>query len=898
MRYLRSAFARVVGFFTLHRSDEELQDELHAHLDMATAANIRRGMNRDDARRMALIEAGGLTAAAESVRAQRGLPWLEGLVADVRYAARTLRHSRAYTIVVVLTLALGIGANTAIFSVVRGVLLKPLPHRDGDRLVYLRQSADGPGGENLLFSVPEIRDFRAGAPAFSGIAEYSPWNMTLLGHDDAMTINAGLVTGNYFDVMGLKPILGRVTRPSDDGPGVPAVMVLTYDFWMTRFGGDPNIVGKQLRFDGTTATVIGVLEPAPTFPDRMDVLSNMVVSKHHLSAQMIQVRSHRMTEVVARLGPGATLEQGRAQIASTYANMQRDYKSAYDPGSHYRVAVIPFKQAIGQKASLTLWLLMAAAAFVLIISAANVVNLTLMRGVRREPELVVRAAMGAGVPRLRRLLLAENLLLTLTGALLGIVLAVGTLRMLISFAARYTTRSDDIRLDLPTLGFTLALSLAVALILSFVAALPEEGRFASWISAGARRVSGGVRRQRLQRGLVVAQIAVSVVLLAGAGLLTRTMIQLSQVNTGLRTDEVLTLPVSLARLGNGDFTNFAATDAAAKEGYARIESEIRARPGVVAVGVGSTLPLHSGNVEFDLKAEGHERAVGEATPHADVRSADPDFFRAAGIPLLEGRVFAATDAPGRARVVVLNETLAKLLFREADPIGRRVALTGDILPLTPWSGDWRTVVGVVGDTRDAGLDAAAPPEMYMPFAQEIQFSGGLVIRADSNVAALASAATQIVRRIAPNIPIEHVQTITQLKAEGVAPRRLNAELISSFGALAVLIAAVGIAGMLAFSVSSRTNEIGIRMSLGADSGRVQRMILWEGGVLLILGLAIGVGAAYFAGGVIRGLLFGVAPHDPVTFIWVAGLMAAIGVVACWIPALRAARIDPAIAMRA
>ncbi|HEY6108092.1 MAG TPA: ABC transporter permease, partial [Gemmatimonadales bacterium] len=384
MRYVRAALRRLAGLFTGHRADDELREELQTHLDMETAENIRRGMVPDEARRQALLASGGLTQAAEAVHDRRGLPWIENMAADVRYALRTLRHSPAFTVVVVITLALGIGANTAIFSVVRGVLLRPLPNRDGDRLLYLRQSSDGPGQANISFSVPEVRDLRTGVPSLGGIAEYSPWALTLQGDDDAVRIDVGLVTGNYFDVMGLSPVLGRLTRPGDDGPGVPPVMILTHAFWIKRFGGDSGVIGRQVKLEGQSVTVIGVLQPAPFFPDRIDALLNMVVSPHHVSAMMIQNRSHRMTEVVARLAPGASVAQARTEVAAVYARMQHDHADAYNPGSHYRLAVIPFKEALGERARLTLWLLMGAAAFVMIISAANVANLTLMRGVRRE----------------------------------------------------------------------------------------------------------------------------------------------------------------------------------------------------------------------------------------------------------------------------------------------------------------------------------------------------------------------------------------------------------------------------------------------------------------------------------------------------------------------------------
>ena len=895
MKQVRAALRRLAGVFTGHRADEELREELEAHLEMATAENIRRGMPPDEARRQALLASGGLTQAAEAVRDQRGLPWLESVAADLRYALRALRHSPAFTSVVVVTLALGIGANTAIFSVVRGVLLKPLPHTDGDRLIYLRHSMDGPGGANLTFSVPEVRDFRSGVPSLAGIAEYSSWTAIHQRQEGAERISVGLVTGNYFEVMGLRAVLGRLTGPSDDGPGVPPVAVLTYEYWLKRFGGDSSIVGKQVTLDKKPVTVIGVLQPAPFFPDRVDALLNMVNSEHHLSATMVEGRTHRMTEVVARLAPGGTLDQARTQVAAVYARTQREFKEAYDPGSHYRVAVIPFKEVLGERARLVLWLLMGAAAFVLIIAAANVANLTLMRGVRREHELVARAALGAGVARLRRLLLAENLVLTLMGAMLGVIIAVGGVRLLTSLAERYSPRANEIRLDAEVLGFTLAVSVTIALLLSFLASLPKEGTFASRIAAGGWRMSGSLRKQRLQRGLVVAQIAVSVVLLAGAGLLTRTMIRLSQVSTGLRTEEVLTLQVPL--LTPTELLFNPAADAAAKQRYEEMRRAVAALPGVIEAGVGSPLPLRRSDVVLDVKAEGKALAAGEAMPRAELRTADPDYFRAAGIPLLKGRPFAATDGPTAGKVVIVNQTLADRLFPGEDPVGQRIAWTGEVLKFTPISGEWRTIVGVAGNTQDGGLDAEPRPVVFMPFVQMLALGGGLVIRADSNVARLAAAATRIVRRIAPTAPIENVMTVAQYKDRSVSPRRLNAALVSSFGILAVIIAAVGIAGVLAFSVSARTNEIGIRMSLGADSRRVQRMILSEGGVLLAIGLLVGVVGAFGAAGVIRGLLFGVAPHDPATFAGVAVTMAVIGMVACWVPALRAARIDPAIAMR-
>jgi putative ABC transport system permease protein len=812
------------------------------------------------------------------------------LIPDLRYAIRSLSRARGFALTVVLTLGLGIGANTAIFSVVRGVLLRPLPHRDGDRLIYLRHSINGPGGENIRFSVPEILDFRNGAKTLGGIAEYSGLAYTLQGEQDAVRINVGLVTGNYFEVMGLSPVLGRLLNAGDDGTGVPPVMVLTHEYWMKRFGGDRGVVGRKVRVDGKPVTIVGVVQPAPYFPERMDALLNMVISEHHTSAMMVHGRTHRMTDMIARLAPGATVQQARAEVAAIRSRVQADHPDAYDPGSGYRVTIIPFREVLGERARLTLWLLMGAAAFVMIISAANVANLTLMRGVRRDHELVVRSALGAGTARLRRLLLTENLVLALMGAALGMAIAVGGVRLLTSLAERYSPRANEIRLDGAVLAFTLALTLAIALLLSFVAALPKEGALGKWIAAGVSRMTGNLKRQRLQRGLVVAQVAVSVMLLAGAGLLTRTMLELSEVKTGLNAEEVLTMELPL---------NYGErSDADARALYDRMRLEVGAVPGVRDVGIGSTMPLRATIFQLEIKAEGRPLAPGEPMPRAEFRTANPEYFRASGIPLLRGREFSTTDRTGSQLVVIVNKTLADKLFPGRDPIGQRVAWTGDVLRFIGVSGDWRTIVGVVGDTKDGGLDAEPRPVVFLPFAQEQVFAGGgLVIRAASNAEALVPAATRLVRSIAPQVPIENVLTVAQIRDQSVAPRRLNAVLVSSFGVLAVIIAAVGIAGVLAFSVSARTNEIGIRMSLGADSARVQRMVLMEGGVLLAVGLVLGVGGALVATRLIRDLLFGVTPHDPATLAGVALLMMAVGIGACWLPALRAAKVDPAVAIR-
>ena len=381
---------------------------------------------------------------------------------DIHYILRALARARGFTIAVILTLGLGIGANTAIFSAVRGVLLRPLPHQDGDRLMYLRQSTAGPGTENILFSVPEIEDFRTSSKTMAQIAEYSPLTLNLIEENDASQVDVGLVTGNYFTVMGLKPILGRQFNSADDGAGAAPVVMLTHQYWLGHFGGDSSIVGKSMRIGNRQAEVVGILQPAPFFPGRIDALMNMSISEHHVSAMMVQGRSHRMTEMIARLTPGATVEQARAEIDAITSRVHTANPETYAAAAGYKVTVTPFKEVLGSDAKLTLWLLMGAAAFVLIISAANVANLSLMRAIRREHELMVRAALGSGVARLRRLLLAENLVLAFAGAVFGLLIAKLGLGLLVSLAARYSPRANEIALDGMVLSFTVAVTAAVA----------------------------------------------------------------------------------------------------------------------------------------------------------------------------------------------------------------------------------------------------------------------------------------------------------------------------------------------------------------------------------------------------------------------------------------------------
>ncbi len=807
----------------------------------------------------------------------------------MRYALRSLARSPGFTALVVLTLALGIGANTAVFSVLRGVLLRPLPHEDGDRLMYLRQTAQAQGLDNALFSVPEIMDYRDASTSLTGFAEFSQMPFNMLGGDEPVQVQAGIVTGNYFRVMGLDAVLGRALTEEDDGPEAAPVMLLTHEYWQNAFGADPGVLGRSLRMNGRSVTIVGVAEPAPPFPGDTDILVNMVTSPHHLDATMVHGRSHRMTEVFARLAPGATLGQAQAELDAIADRVHADHPDAYDPGAGYEITVTPLRTALTADARQTLILLMATAALVLLTACANAGNLILARFLEREREITMRWALGAGRERLRVLLLAETSILALAGAGLGLVLAYGGLDLLVGFAARYTPRASEVSIDGTVLAFTLTVATGSAMAFAFAPSFrtSEGGRGMALLRTGSRS-SGG--RLRLQRGLVIAQVAAAVTVLTAGGLLTRTLLRLGAVDTGVEMENTLTLQVP----ADGD-SRTPQEILRLQEG---MQGRIAALPGVQAVGVGLNVPLRASGIRLEVHAEGFPRDPGTPPHMAEYRAATPDYFQAAGIEVLEGRGFASTDDAEGAPVAILNASLARRLFGDQDPLGQHVAWTGDVLRFIGMEGGWMTVVGVVNDTQDEGPDRPAPPALYHPLAQNElgYFPGGFVIRAP-DAAALAPEVARIVRDLTPESPIEQVATLEQVHEETIAPQRLNAFLVGTFGLLALTITGVGLAGVLAFLVARRTTEIGIRMSLGAARSNVLGMILADGGRLLGAGVLVGLAASVVVARLLQGLLFAVDPLDPLTFALVSALMVAVGLAACAVPAHRAASVDPLVAMQ-
>lgn len=809
---------------------------------------------------------------------------LDAITRDVRLAMRGLTKNPAYALVFVVTLGLGIGANAAMFSAVHGVLLRPLPHEDADRLVYLRHSARLVGIGNAQFSVPEVDDYRQRSPSLEAIAEFSVMTFTMLGHEAPRRVLTGIVTGNYFDVMGLSATLGRTVGREDDGQDAAAVVVLSDAYWRTAFGADPDIVGKTVQINGRTATFVGVAEPSPPYPERIDVYVNMAASPHHLDASMSHDRVHRMTEVFAKLSPGATLESARSDVSAITSRLHAEYPEAYDAASGFDVAVTPLKTQLTARARPTLLLLLGTAFLVLIIACANLANLTLTRVLRRDHELAIRVSLGGSRAALRRALLVESLLLAGVGAGLGLLMASVSLDVIVRFAERFTSRASEIALDVSVFGFALLAAVIASVFFTMLPALPDGDSVGSALTSGARSTVGS-RARRAQRALVVAQMATSFVLLIGAGLLLRTMIHLNRMDPGFDTAQILTMDIPVDEI---------VLTAETRNRYLAILDDVRELPGVEGAALTASVPFTgtAGSFRVPMDVEGHEPVRGAPSPRAAFHVVSPGYFSTMGIELLHGREFTTTDLEDAQKVVVINESTARAYFGERDPIGQRIRWTDELLSRFLGVGpESRTVVGVVADTRDGGLDADVVHAAYNPYPQ-VRLTGSLVVRVTGDPDAIVPGVRETILAHDRNQPIENVATIADLSSESVAQRRLNTMLLGAFALLALVIAGVGIGGVLAFSVGSRTREFGVRTALGAARYQVWSGVLAEGAALAAIGIVLGSITAVGLTRFISGLLVGVPALDPVTFVAVGLLLGGVAIIAAWVPAWRAAAVSP------
>jgi putative ABC transport system permease protein len=814
---------------------------------------------------------------------------------DLKVAIRSLARARALWIIVAVTLALGIGANAAIFSVVRGVLLRPLANRDEDRLLYVRQSAPGIKMENATFSVPEIKDIGTGLKTISELGTFSAVDFTMLGLGEPREIRAGVVDGNYFKVMGLRAVLGRLLSPSDDGPNALGAAVLTYRFWTNSLHSDRNVLGKTVRlggFGGTrSAVIVGVLEPSVPYPVETEMIANIVTSPHHLSATMVTGREHRMTEVFGRLAAGAELDSARAELRTVYSGMLSAHPEVYKAQDHYQIDVTRMHDQINSRARTILWVLLAASGLLFVIACSNVANLILARAVRREPEMAIRSALGASSSAFRRSLLAEGIVLCGSGALAGVAIAAPMVTVLARYASRFSVRALDLSLDFSLVWIGVGLALAAAVFLAFVPRLPSpDSSRGSTLSSSGVRVSGGSNRRL--RIFAVTQITASFLLLAGAGALLKTLLVLEKTQPPFETAHVLAVNLPVMSEGR--------TPQQVRDFYHNVERRIRTLPGVANVSSGFSVPWRDSrglSIRFAFSVEGAKRENGQDDPRARFRTVTPGFFDTLGVPILEGRDFRESDKDGAERVVIISHSVAQQLFPGRQAVDRHVQWTDGVMKFIGISYEPRRIIGVVQDVDDENIIPAPAMTIYQPSDQE-GWNGRLFVRAQNDPYALVPTITRTVHEMSSDQPVERASTLEDVRGEVLTPDRLNAIVFGGFATLALLISVVGVAGVLAFSVSGRTREFGIRLALGAQPRSILAKVLLEGLVIASLGVGAGVLVGFAFARVLSKYIAETQVPGVLPLIASATVILAAAVIASALPAARAARVDAVQALRA
>jgi predicted permease len=821
--------------------------------------------------------------------------YVAGLFGDVRVAVRSLGRVPALWVTVALTLALGIGANAAIFSIVRSVLWRPLVNRGEDRLIFIQQSEPGLQVDDATFSIPEIEDIGAHLKTISQIGTFSTIDFTAEGFGETRTIHAGVVDGDYFEVMGLKPVLGRLLNARDDGPNAAGAIVLTYKFWATSLHSSPNVLGKVIRLNSMggvrSAVVVGVLEPSVPYPADTDFIANVVTSPHHLSATMVTNRDHRMTDVFGRLAPGANLKSARAELHTVYAAMLAAHPEVYKPQYHFQIDARLLRDQINHDATLILYLLFGASGLLFVIACSNVANLILARTVRRESELAVRAALGASSAAIRRSLLAEGLVLCGSGGLAGVLVAVPMLAVLARYAQRYSVRAADLSVDFSVLWMGLALALAAAVFLAFVPRLPSaESSSGLGLSGGSSRVTGSRRRIRV---FTITQIAASFLLLASAGVLLKTLLTLQKAQPAFETGHVLVADLPLISDGR--------TPRQTAEFYQEARSNVSALPGVESAAVGWSVPWRDGSfLTFTLQfaVEGGNRDRSKDELRARFRFVSPGYFATLGIPLLEGRDFTEADRTEAELVVIVSKSIAQKLFPGQDALNRHVMWTDPLIKIAGISPAPRRIVGILPDVDDANIIPQPNMTIYTPFAQGPNLGADLLVRTKKDSYALVPPITKTIRALAATQPVEHASTLQDIRTEVLANNRVNAIVFSGFAALALAISVVGVAGVLAFAVSWRTREFGIRLALGAQPRQILGGVLIDGATMAAIGIAaggfMGWGLSRLAGKYVPALQL----PGPLPLVVSAAVILTAAVLASVVPAARAARVDTVQALRA
>ena len=885
MSRLRAAALRVAGIFGGRRAaaaDADLREELAYHLELATAENMRNGMSPSEARRQALLASGGLTIAAEAVREQRGLPWVDTLVGDVRYAVRTLRRSPTFTVVAVLTLALGIGANTAIFSVVNAVLFRPLPYVRPDRLVNIWETRRGEVATRSGASYPDLLDWRRERSLFAALEGYDETNLTVSDADGGAMVRGARVTAGFFAMLGVAPRYGRSFDRNDDVSGGTPTVILSHGFWTRQFAADPAVIGKTLRVDGSLLEIRGVLPPKFNFPPAGDADLWMPAGR---SDAVRAQRSNRWLNVVGRLRDGVTVEQARDRLNDVMRVLASEYPETNDGRG---AVVTPLRDEITAGVEQPLLVLFGAVGIVLLIACANVASLVLTRSIERGRELAIRSALGAARARIVRQLVTESLVLALAGAILGTWLAVGGVHLLVNamppgmFERIPSLRNASV--DLTALVFTLVVTIGTGLVFGFAPALLMSRRSAAELLRSGSRAGVGKAQRRLRDALVTAEIALTLVLLVGATLMGHSLIALLRVDPGFAAERVATVRVALAGPVYAD-------GARQQRFFEELLERVRALPGVEGSGAISNLPLQGGG-SGAFRIDGAPPPPAGARPEATMRSVAGDYFSALRIPVTQGRPLGTRDDHTGAYAVVINSSLARRLFGARSAVGER-------LRFFERSDSAWTIVGVVGDVKTGRLDQPAVPTIYSSHLQLPENRMSIVARTSGDPASLVAAIRHEVHEVDPSVAVFSSGTMNEqiARSPAVYARRYPLVLLGAFAVTALLLAISGVYGVIAYAVTQRAREIAIRIALGAGARDVLALVMAAAFRVVGAGIVIGTVTAFLAARTLSSLLYGVTVADRTTYGAAALLLMVVGAIASYLPARRAMRLDPAIALR-
>ncbi len=865
-------------YFRRARWDEEREREIQAYLEIETDENIARGMTPEEARYAARRKLGNPTLIREEIYRMNSLTFIESLWQDVRCGLRMLRKNAGFAMVAVLTLALGIGANTAIFSVIHAVLLSPLPYDHPDRITLVRESNPSKGFEQFSVSPPNYMDWKNAAGAFEQMASMSRGQFSYTGGTEPERLVGARVAASFFSVLGAQPELGRTFLPEDDVAGKAGVVVLSHGLWTQHFGSDPQVIGKSLTLDGESYRVIGVMQNGFQFPRGVQLWLPSEFDERSLSPR---ARGAHYLTVIARLKPGASIDQAQAEMVAISKRLEQLYPNT---NTGWTSKVVALNEATVGNIRPTLLVLFGAVGFLLLIACANVANLLLARATARQREIAIRFSLGASRLRIARQLLTESILLSGIACALGLLLAEWAMRALRTLPPSTLPRAESIGLDLPVLGFAAGVAVLTALLFGFAPALQiTRGAPSETLKEGGRTASAG--RHGVRSALVVLETTLALVLLVGSGLLFKSFLRLQTVDPGFQSKNILTANISLPK-------SKYSTDAQTIQFFDRVLERMQAVPDVKEAAVASGNPIDGSNLSFVFATKQLQALAPADQPSAGYYVVSPNYFHTLGIPLLVGRYFTQGDFAGSPRVAIVSQAVAQRFFHDRSPIGQTIKIGVG-------AGDppWREIVGVVGDVKDDGLGEAATMTVYEPCTQQVWSSMSLFLRSDSDPAHLASILRSQVMSVDKDQPVAEIATGEQLMSQAVAQPQLRTLLLSLFAGLALVLASLGIYGVMSNMVAQRTHEIGVRMALGAGQRSVLRLVLSNGMRLTLLGIALGTAGAFALTRLMKSFLFHVTPTDPATFLEVALFLFAVALLASYIPARRATRVDPVVALR-